>query len=253
MNTNIRKKERDTQNEELRNHLCAQIETEWNENRNADLVDELAFQHPEMANELYEFFALLVEIELENENGGNGVGAEDESDDDLAGWLESEGFEIALRASAETCRAVSTLPTDSDAAANFVVQEKPANGAAVDSAQTGKVAPYETFLRKAQKREGLKAREFAKEIDAPLPLILFAEENFDSQFDPLRDELSDRYARRFNRDRREARESFRPVAMAAKTGKTTMARDNAETIVKKLSKSEQKFWLKLLGFMNDDK
>ena len=252
MNTNIRNKERETQNEELRNHLCAQIETEWNENRNADLVDELAFRYPALANELYEFFALLVEVELENENEEDG-GTEDDSEVELADWLESEGFEIALRASTETCRAVSSSPTDSNAAANSVFQENTTDVTASDSAQSVNVIPYDTFLRKAQKREGLKAREFAGEIDVPLPLILFAEENFDPQFDPLRDELSDRYARRFSRNRREARESFRPVPMAAKTGKTTMTRDGVEAIVKKLPKPKQKFWLNLLGFTNNDK
>lgn len=250
MNTNIRNKERDTQNDELRNHLCAQIETEWNKNRNADLVDELAFRHPALANELYEFFALLVEIELENENGEDGAAA-DESEIKLAEWLESEGFEIAFRASAETCRADSTSPTDSNSAAISVFQERLEDSAAADSAQSGKVISYDTFLRAAQKREGLKAREIAKEMNAPLQLIFLAEENFDPQLDALRDELSGRYALRFNRDRKEARENFRPVSMAAKTGGTTMTRNGVETIVKKLPKSERKYWLNLLGFIND--
>ena len=46
--------------------LQAKIEVAWNASRDADLVDELAKQYPQFANELYEFFALLVEIELEN-------------------------------------------------------------------------------------------------------------------------------------------------------------------------------------------
>lgn len=252
MNKNIQDKKQDTQNEELRNHLYAQIETEWNENRNADLVDELAFRHPELANDLYEFFALIVEIELDNENDADG-GAEDESEDELNDWLESEGFELALRASAEACSAVSSSTTHSDAASGSVSQQEVLEDLGAISAQTGKVFSYDTFLRKAQKREEMKARELAKEIDAPLQLIFLAEENFDPQFDQLRDELSERYARRFNRDRKEARESFRQVAMAARTGSTTMTRDDAETIVKKLPKTEQRFWLNLLGFTNDGK
>lgn len=73
MNTKTRKKEENLQNDELRDHLYAQIEVEWNNNRNADLVDELAFRHPELANELYEFFALLVQMEIEDEEE-NGIG-----------------------------------------------------------------------------------------------------------------------------------------------------------------------------------
>lgn len=243
MNTKIRKKQENVSSEELQNHLCAQIEAEWIKNRNADLVDELAFRHPELATELYEFFALLVEIELEEDENG---GVED-SEKQLSHWLQTEGFEIARQAAADACQGASTSPTDS----NFTEQAKARSAAGsllTDSdAPPDNVIPYDTFLRKAQKREGLKAREFAKEINVPLPLIFLAEENFDPQFDPLRDELSDRYARRFNLDRREARESFRPVAMAAKTGKTTMTRDGAETMIKKLPKSEREYWLNLLG------
>lgn len=248
MNTKIRKKQENVSNEELQNHLCAQIEAVWNKNRNADLVDELAFRHPELATELYEFFALLVDIELEEDENG---GVED-SENELLQWLQTEGYEIARQAAADACQNASTSPTDPSFTEQTKAKSAGCQSADTDAPQTN-VVTYDTFLRKAQNRERLKAREFAKEIDAPLPLIFLAEENFDPQFDPLRDELSDRYSRRFNRDRREARDSFRPVAMTAKTGGTTMTRDGAETIVKKLPKSEQKFWLNLLGFMNDDK
>ena len=247
MNTKIRKKQENVSNEELQNHLCAQIEAEWNRNRNADLVDELAFRHPELATELYEFFALLVDIELEEDENG---GVED-SEKELLQWLQTDGYEIARQAAADACQHASTSPTDPTFTEQTKAKSAGCQSADNDAPQTN-VVTYDTFLRKAQNRERLKAREFAKEIDVPLPLIFLAEENFDPQFDPLRDELSDRYSRRFNRDRKEVRDSFRPVAMAAKTGGTTMTRDSAETIVKKLPKSEQKFWMNLLGFVNDD-
>lgn len=249
MNTKIRKKQENLSNEELQNHLCAQIEAEWNKNRNADLVDELAFRYPELATELYEFFALLVEIELEEDVNGD----VEDSENQISHWLQTEGLNIVLEAAADACQNASTSPTDP----NFTEQTKAQSAAECMSADSAappnNVVPHDTFLRKAQNRERLKAREFAKEIDAPLQLIFLAEENFDPQFDPLRDELSDRYARRFSRNRKDARESFRPVAMAAKTGRTTMTRDGVETIVKKLPQPERKFWLNLLSFMNDDK
>ena len=49
------------------NTLREQIEIEWNANENADLVDQLAGQYPNYALELYEFFALLIEVELEEQ------------------------------------------------------------------------------------------------------------------------------------------------------------------------------------------
>lgn len=57
----------------LKDELCAKIEIEWGRNRNPDIVDELARKHPELAIELYEFFALLVELELDelNDDGGD--------------------------------------------------------------------------------------------------------------------------------------------------------------------------------------
>lgn len=248
MNTKIRKKQENIPNEELQNHLCAQIEAEWNKNRNADLVDELAFRHPELATELYEFFALLVEIELEeDENGG-----EEDSENKLAQWLHTEGFDIALKAGAEACHPDSTSPTDSSQRQPARAQNGSAGCVVAGSASTtGKVITYDKFLRAAQKREGItKANQFAAEINTPLQLIFIAEENFDSQFDPLRDEISDRYARRFNRNRDEARRSFSQVSWAASTGKTTMTQQAIETTVKKLRlpKAERDYWLKLMGF-----
>lgn len=248
MNTKARIKEENLPNDELRDHLCARIEIEWNRSRNADLVDELAFQHPELASELYEFFAVLIQSEIEGDNGNGSGGIEEDSDKRLAAWLQNEGLEIALKAGANTCHNDSASPTD----ANSLIQAKTRTNAvgciAKDSAPTGKLITYDKFLRTAQKRENMPAKQIAAEINTPLPLIFFAEENFDPQFDPLRDELSGRYARRFGRNEQQARESFRPVAMVASTGKTVMTRHTVESIVKKLPKAERQFWLTLMGF-----
>lgn len=250
MNTEIRKNQENIQSDELKDHLCAQIEIEWNSNRNADLVDELAFRHPELANDLYEFFALLIEMEIEDEEDENG-GAEEESENKLTRWLHAEGFDIALKAGADACHPDSTSPTDLSQRQQARAQNGSAGCVVADSASTGKIITYDKFLRAAQKRENItKANQFAAEINTPLQLIFIAEENFDPQFDPLRDEISDRYARRFNRDRSEARRSFSQVSWAASTGKTTMTQQAIEATVKKLRlpKAERDYWLKLMGF-----
>jgi hypothetical protein len=249
MNTKTRKKQENLQNEELRNHLYAQIEIEWNNNRNADLVDELAFQHPELASDLYEFFALLVETEIEDEEDENG-GDKEDSENRLARWLQNEGFDIALKAGAEACHSDSTSPNALSLAQPAKVLSNPAICIAADSAPTGELITYDKFLRAAQKRESMKANQIALEINTPLPLIFIAEENFDPQFDPLRDEISNRYARRFNRQRNQVRETFRQVAWAASTGKTTLTRQTVETTFKKLRlpKAEQDYWLTLMRF-----
>ena len=121
----------------------------------------------------------------------------------------------------------------------------------MDPVSTGEVITYDKFLRAAQKREGItKATQLAAEIQTPLQLIFIAEENFDPQFDSLRDEISDRYARRFNRNRDETRKTFSQVSWAASTGKTTMTQQVIETVIKKLHlpKADQDYWLKLMGF-----
>lgn len=249
MNTKTQKNQPNLPNEELRDHLCAQVEVEWHNNRNADLVDELAFRHPELANELYEFFALLVEMEIENKEDENG-GDEENSENGLARWLQNEGFDIALKAGADACHSDSTSPADSSLTAHAKTQDSSPNCIAADSDSTGILVTYDKFLRAAQKRENLKANQIATEIKTPLQLIFIAEENFDPQFDPLRDEISDRYARRFNREHSQVRQSFHPVAWAASTGKTTLTQQTIETTFKKLrlSKAEQDFWLELMGF-----
>ncbi|HEX8247423.1 MAG TPA: hypothetical protein VF599_04505 [Pyrinomonadaceae bacterium] len=248
MNTNPRKKEENLQDEELRNHLYAQIEIAWNNNRNADLVDEFAFRYPALANELYEFFALLVEMELEDDESENG-GTEEDSEGQLAQWLQSQGFEIALKAGAEACHTDSTSPTAPNLTEQTKAQTVSAKCVPADSASPDNVVSYDKFLRAAQKRENMKARQISSEINTPLLIITIAEENPDPQFDPLRDEISERYARRFRRDRQQARESFRQVAWAASTGKTTMTQDSIQAKVKKLRlpKAEEDFWLALMG------
>lgn len=251
MNKRTGKKEENPKNVELRNHLYAQIEIEWNDKRNADLVDELAFRHPELANDLYEFFALLVEMEIEDEEDENGGAEKEDSKNKLARWLRAEGLDIALKAGAEACHSDSTAPTDSSLMQLAKAHSVSADCVAADSASTGKVLTYDKFLRAAQRREDIsKANQIAAEINTPLQLIFIAEENFDPQFDPLRDEISDRYARRFNRNRDEVRKSFSQVSWAASTGKTTMTQQAIETTVKKLRlpKAEQDYWLKLMGF-----
>ena len=248
MNTKARIKEENLPNDELRDHLCAQIEIEWNSSRNADLVDELAFQHPELASELYEFFAVLIQTEIENEDENGNGGIEEDSDKRLAEWLQNEGFAIALKAGANACHNDSTSPTDAKLTVQAKVRTNAAGYIPNDSAPTGKLITYDKFLRAAQKRENMQAKQIAAEINTPLPLIFIAEENFDPQFDPLRDELSGRYARRFGRNEQQARASFRPVAMVASTGKTIMTRHTVENIVKNLPKAERDFWLTLMGF-----
>lgn len=249
MNTKPRKNEKNLQDEELRNHLYAQIEIEWNNNRNADLVDALAFRYPLLAEELYEFFALLVEIEIEDEEeNGNGE-SEEVSETRLAEWLQNEGFDIALKAAADACHTVSTSPTDPTPPEQTKTQAVSANSATSDFASPDNLVSHDKFLRAAQKRENMKAKEISSEIKTPLPIILIAEENPEPQFDALRDEISDRYARRFRRNKQQTRESFGQVAWAASTGKTTMTQHSIETKVKKLRlpKAEEDFWLTLMG------
>lgn len=54
-----------THNADLLYALCVEIETAWNDRRDGTVVDRLAADHPALASELYEFFALLIQAELD--------------------------------------------------------------------------------------------------------------------------------------------------------------------------------------------
>lgn len=64
-------------NADLLHALCVEIEITWNARRDATVVDRLAVDHPDLADALYEFFALLVQSELDLDQPDDALGERD--------------------------------------------------------------------------------------------------------------------------------------------------------------------------------
>jgi len=77
--------------------LLEQLEATWYMSRDSRLVDRLAADHPAHAEELYEFFADLVQAELDRDRPRPEFAAADER---ARRWLESGGFQAAAAAKA---------------------------------------------------------------------------------------------------------------------------------------------------------
>ena len=87
--------------------LMEEIERSWMEDRDESVVDRLAGEHPEFAEELYLFFATIVDApdQLELSRPDLAQSAAQTRD-----WLEREGFARAARSSAEE-RSTETTST----------------------------------------------------------------------------------------------------------------------------------------------
>lgn len=88
--------------------LMEEIERSWMEDRDESAVDRLAAEHPEFAEELYLFFATIVDApdQLELSRPDLAQSAAQTRD-----WLEREGFARAARSSADERSTETTLTT----------------------------------------------------------------------------------------------------------------------------------------------
>lgn len=97
--------------------LLEQLEEAWNASRDSRLVDRLAAGHPAHAEELYEFFADLVEAELQLDRPRPEFAVADER---ARRWLESGGFQAA--AAAKAAAASSSRATDAGSPTSTTVR-----------------------------------------------------------------------------------------------------------------------------------
>lgn len=81
--------------------LCIEIEGAWAEQRNPRRVDELAAAYPVYAEELYDFFAVLIEAELDI---AYSVEELERSAARTSDWLEREGYALAVSIADEIAR-----------------------------------------------------------------------------------------------------------------------------------------------------
>jgi hypothetical protein len=98
----------DSKDDELLAELRVQIERAWNAGRNDALVDRLAGEHPELAEELYLFFADVVAMTLEPNDPRPELAT---ADDRTRKWLESEGYRRVAEAYQESKASTTLTPT----------------------------------------------------------------------------------------------------------------------------------------------
>lgn len=88
--------------------LCAELEAGWFSTGDPSLVDKLATEHPELADDLYDHFALMIESEL-----GLGGDAEHTRVTEKAGeWLRKEGFQAVKDIAASHAGSTTTTTPD---------------------------------------------------------------------------------------------------------------------------------------------
>ena len=150
-----------TNNSELLNRLTEEIERGWNERRDHEIVYRLATQHPELAGELYDFFADVIEAE----DGYDQPRPEREGmDTGILDWLRSEGFARAAAAAADAGATSVSSPT--------MPAKEP-----VDLPGAPSPAPGKTFVAYIRRATGKSVQALAKEMDIPPDFLVDVSDN----------------------------------------------------------------------------
>lgn len=187
--------------------LCARIETAWLQQRDYQLVDQLADQCPQFKDELYDFFTLLVDSELD-EPLPSGVAAQ--SIERTKQWLESEGFAQA-KGAAQTTKQKSSSTSNHPATPveKSVSNEPDKNADDNDAILMGLLTDH----------TGLTLEKIASDNDIPDVVMVYVEDHYDLTPIPVQEEIIDRFSRRYgldkNRLRRAASYSSRAEAKVA--------------------------------------
>lgn len=229
--------------------LQAQIEHAWREDSNYTLVGELAREHPDLAERLYDFFELLVS---ENERPLVTT-VQMRSAAVCAGeHLEREGFADA----AETIRG---LHGDGDASTGGVDRSpSPVVSPSDQSASPGEESPpvereHRSFLDYASKESGKMPEEVGAELGATDTFVEALEEHSENAPEAAQRELADRGAERLGLDRGEGlrliRGKSRSYGMAASRDKpyeSTSSLSYEEIVAYSgMTEEEKDFWLSL--------
>jgi hypothetical protein len=243
MASNIQNHIQDGATRDLLDRLCAEIETAWQDRRDPSEVDRLAREHPDLAAELYDFFASLMETELDPDRGNEGCGP----DPLVKKWLEKEGYALALRAAQEECRdTVTSVTSIAAAGAGGKVGTPPPTPL---GSTAGNVVAIRSYVRLLQERRGATPVEVAERTDTPLEFIMFAQQNQEQRYDQLRGEIVNRGVKAYDIEYEEGDQAIRqPLPWAAFAGTTTTKPCSFKELVakSKLTKAKKKLWLSLV-------
>lgn len=170
--------------------LCARIETAWLRERDDQLVDQLADQHPRFRVELYDFFALLLDNELGEPLPPEAAA---QSVAQTRQWLESEGFAQAKGAAQATKQNTSSMASHS----TTPVEKSPTVNESDQSADEDDSDLMGILVN----HTGLTPEKITSDNDIPDVVIIYFEDHY--VFTPVlvREEIIDRFARRYNLDK----------------------------------------------------
>ena len=227
----------------LLERLCAEIEVAWQRRRDPTEVDRLAREHPNLAAELYDFFASLMDTELDPGTESEGCGP----DPRVRRWLEERGYALALRAAQEECQETTTSATSTAAAAAGSHTGVPA--AAGGAPTPDNVVPIRSYVRLLHVRKGATPVEVSRRTDTPLEFIMFAQQNQEPRYDRLRGEIVGRGVDAYGIDYEEGSRAIRQrVQEAAFAGTTTTRAASFEELVARarLTRAKKKHWLSLV-------
>lgn len=169
--------------------LCARIETAWLQQRDHQLVDQLADQYPQFKDELYDFFALLVDSELDEPMSPEMA---EQSIERTKQWLEREGFAQAKGAAQlakQKSSGTSNHPVSpgETSAANVLAESEDEN----NSGLMGMLVNH----------TGLTPEEIASDNDIPDVVMIYFEDHYDLTPYPVQEEIIDRFSRRYDLDK----------------------------------------------------
>lgn len=176
--------------------LCARLETAWRRERDDQLVDQLAEQHPRFNGELYDFFALLLDNELGEPLPPEAAAR---SVEQTMQWLESEGFAQAKGAAQSTKQNTSSTASHS----TTPVEKSPTVNESDQSADEDDSDLMGILVN----HTGLTPEKITSDNDIPDVVMIYFEDHY--VFTPVlvREEIIDRFARRYNLDKSRLRQA----------------------------------------------
>lgn len=222
--------------------LSDRIERGWSLNRDQEVVHTLAAENPDLAEDLYEFFADLIDSEGWVEVPAEALAYTERR---VKQWLDSEGHEMMRRVAREACGAASSTPTSPTPPPASSAEPGRAAGGGDDE-------PGQGYIGYLQECTGLEPGEIIKVLEVPPDVYMFVVKDPDGTPPPVKDELAERATLRGKANRARARKCLDrklPKAAHRKTPYADKGRKFSEMVraSKGMSKKEKQYWLSLAG------
>lgn len=192
--------------------LREEIERAWNARRDYDVVHRLAEEHRSLADELYDFFADMIEAETELGRERPELAA---MDDRVREFLNREGYQRA----AEAKIAATNTGGTAAAAGTDPVGTLPMQKAAERGQESFKARPEvkpTTFLALLRQATGESVEALASALDITPTFLVLVSENGSSLPPRAQEELARRAARALKLNERALIESFSVAPQALK-------------------------------------